>query len=158
MVKIAPSILSADFGNLAGEINAHMPSYVVERITKALNEHRKPINGSRIGILGVAYKKDIDDPRESPAFKLMELLQSRGAILSYNDPFVPRIPRMRRHDLHMASQELTGELLERVDCVLLATDHSQYDYKLIGQHAQLIVDTRNAMVSFPQYADNVWKA
>ncbi|HIA18030.1 MAG TPA: nucleotide sugar dehydrogenase, partial [Planctomycetaceae bacterium] len=133
------------FIELAGEINARMPSYVVERIAKALNEHRKPINGSRIGILGVAYKKDIDDPRESPAFKLMELLQSRGAILSYNDPFISRLPEMRHYDVPLLeTQSLSREYLAGLDCVVITTDHSQYDCDFIVQHAPLVVDTRNA--------------
>ena len=150
--------MNTRFIELAVEINTAMPEYVVSRMGEALNEQGKPIKGSQILVLGISYKKDVDDTRESPSIMLMELLLKKGAVLSYNDPFVPRIPRMRRHDLHMASQELIGELLERVDCVLLATDHSQYDYRLIGRHAQLIVDTRNAMAGFSEYGHKVWKA
>ena len=147
------------FIELAGEINAHMPSYVVDRIAKALNEHRQPINGSRIGILGVAYKKDIDDPRESPAFKLMELLQSRGAILSYNDPFISRLPEMRHYDVPLLeTQSLSREYLAGLDCAVIATDHSQYDYDFIVQHAPLVVDTRNATHAVVQGREKIVKA
>jgi UDP-N-acetyl-D-glucosamine dehydrogenase len=123
-----------------------MPAYVVERVALALNEVRKPVNGSRICILGIAYKRDVDDPRESPAFQLMELLAARGAHLSYSDPFIPRLPKMRHFDVaEMASSELTKEYLSAQDCVLIVTDHSSYDYEFIAAHSRLIVDTRNAL-------------
>jgi UDP-N-acetyl-D-glucosamine dehydrogenase len=134
------------FIELAGEINTHMPWYVVNRLAEFLNQQRKPINGSRIAMLGVAYKKDIDDPRESPSFELMKLLLQRGAVLTYNDPHVPELPKMRHYpDLPaMSSQALTAEYLAGNDCVVIATDHSAYDYEFIVKHAQLVVDTRNA--------------
>jgi UDP-N-acetyl-D-glucosamine dehydrogenase len=133
------------FIELAGEINTSMPAYVVSRVTEALNDVGKPVRGSRIGILGVAYKKDIDDPRESPAFKLMEMLQNRGAILSYNDPFIPVLPSMRHYDVpRLASEPLTPEYLASQDCILIATDHSSYDWGTVVKHASLVVDTRNA--------------
>jgi UDP-N-acetyl-D-glucosamine dehydrogenase len=134
------------FIELAGEVNAHMPQYVVNRLAEFLNEHRKPINGSRIAILGAAYKKDVDDPRESPSFELMKLLRERGAELTYNDPHVPVLPRMRHYpDLPaLASQELTSAYLGAQDCVLIATDHSAYDYDFIVEHSRLVLDTRNA--------------
>ena len=110
-------------------------------------------------MLGVAYKKDVDDPRESPSFTLMELLLQRGAQLTYNDPHVPALPKMRHHDLpEMASQELTPEFLQAQDCVLIATDHSAYDYDFIVQHASLIVDTRNATSEVKSGRETIRKA
>src|SRR5207248_9354379 len=100
--------------------------------------------GSRVCVLGVAYKKDVDDPRESPAFEILEKLQARGAIVSYSDPHVPTLPRMRRHSLRLDSQPLTAEFLARQDCVLLVTDHSAFDCDFIVRHSQVVVDTRNA--------------
>jgi UDP-N-acetyl-D-glucosamine dehydrogenase len=133
------------FIELAGEVNTAMPRYVVNRVAEALNEDGKPVKGSRICILGVAYKKDVDDPRESPAFEILELLEERGAVLSYNDPHVPALPSMRHHDrLKMESVELTPELLAGQDCVILVTDHSAYNYSRIVEHTRLFVDTRNA--------------
>ena len=134
------------FIELAGEVNAHMPQYVVNRLAEFLNEQRKPINGSKIAILGMAYKKDVDDPRESPSFELLKLLRARGAALSYNDPHVPALPRMRHYpDLPaMASQDLTPAYLRSQDCVVIATDHSAYDYDFIVQHSGFVLDTRNA--------------
>jgi UDP-N-acetyl-D-glucosamine dehydrogenase len=134
------------FIELAGEVNAHMPHYVVNRLAEFLNAERKPINGSRIAILGVAYKKDVDDPRESPSFELLKLLGERGAILSYNDPHVPVLPAMRHYpDMPaLESQELTPGYLAAQDCTVIATDHSAYDYAFIVEHSTLILDTRNA--------------
>jgi UDP-N-acetyl-D-glucosamine dehydrogenase len=137
--------MSTRFIELAGEINTAMPEYVVRRVAEALNDRSKPVRGSRIAVLGVAYKKDIDDPRESPSFKLMELLNEAGAILSYNDPYIPTLPHMRHYKVPLlTSSELTPEFLRTQDCVLIATDHSSYDCDLIVQNAQLVVDTRNA--------------
>ncbi len=122
-----------------------MPQYVVERLTEALNDQGKPVRGSKVCLLGVAYKKDIDDPRESPSFVLMDLLRARGAVLSYNDPHVPQLPKMRHHDVpDLASQPLTAEFLADQDCVLIATDHSAYDYEFIVRNSRLVFDTRNA--------------
>ena len=121
-----------------------MPYYVVQRVMEALNHRKKSINGSRVLLLGLAYKKDVDDPRESPSFKLIELLQEKGAEVIYNDPHIPRIPPVRKYSFSMDSTELTPESLGAADCVLLATDHSAYDYQYILDHADLIVDTRNA--------------
>ncbi len=133
------------FIELAGEINTSMPKYVVDRVAEALNNVGKPIRGSRVGILGVAYKKDVDDPRESPSFKLMELLQQRGAVLSYCDPHIPVLPGMRHYQVpRLASEDLTPDYLASLDCALIATDHSAFDYEAIVHHAPLIVDTRNA--------------
>lgn len=137
--------LSTRFIELAGEINTSMPHYVIQRLSEALNTVGKPVRGSRIGVLGVAYKKDVDDPRESPSFKLMELLQERGAILSYSDPHIPALPAMRHYDVpRLASEEPTPEYLAGLDVALIATDHSRFDYDAIVRHAPLIVDTRNA--------------
>jgi UDP-N-acetyl-D-glucosamine dehydrogenase len=137
--------LTTRFIELAGEINASMPEYVIRRVAEALNQLGKPLKGSKIGVLGLAYKKDIDDPRESPSFRLMELLLSSGAEISYNDPYIPVLPTMRHYSLPaLTSQALTPEYVGAQDCVLIATDHSAYDYESIVQHARLVVDTRNA--------------
>lgn len=137
--------LATRFIELAGQVNNRMPEYVISRLTEALNNHSKPMRGSRVCVLGVAYKKDVDDPRESPSFVLMELLLARGAILTYNDPHVPRLPSMRHHDLpEMTSRALTAEFLSAQDAVLIATDHSAYDYQFIVDHSKLILDSRNA--------------
>ncbi len=151
--------LSTRFIELAGEINTAMPRYVVGRISEVLNERAKPIRGSRIALLGLAYKKDIDDPRESPSFKLIELLLQAGADLSYNDPHIPRVPKMRHYDLPpMESQPLTPEYVAAQDCVVIATDHSAYDYRSIVQHAQLVVDTRNATRYVTEQREKIVKA
>lgn len=137
--------MSTRFIELAGEINTRMPEYVVSRVAWALNRAGKPLRDCKICILGVAYKKDVDDPRESPSFVLMEQLLAAGAVVTYNDPFVPRLPRMRHHDLPpMESQALTEDFLAAQDCVLIATDHSGYDYPWIVANSALVVDTRNA--------------
>jgi UDP-N-acetyl-D-glucosamine dehydrogenase len=130
------------FIELAGEINNNMPYHVIASISGALNGHKKSMNGSRILILGVAYKKDIDDLRESPALTIIELLQKEGAQVSYNDPYFPMIGKGRKYDLQMKRTEL--EKLGQYDCVVIVTDHSDYDYKKIVGEAQLVVDTRNA--------------
>jgi UDP-N-acetyl-D-glucosamine dehydrogenase len=137
--------MTTRFIELAGEINTGMPHYVVARVTDALNEHGKPVKGSKVTILGMAYKKDVDDCRESPGFELMDLLLSKGAVVAYNDPHIPRLPPMRHYPhLHMESRALTPEFLRSQDCTLICTDHSSYDWAEIVRHAALIVDTRNA--------------
>lgn len=137
--------MSTRFIELAGEVNASMPRYVIDRLSEFLNEVGKPIRGSRIALLGMAYKKDVDDPRESPSFELMELLLERGAALTYNDPHIPQLKKMRNYDFSAnTSQELTPEYLASQDCVLIATDHSAYDYDEIVRHSKLVLDTRNA--------------
>ena len=132
------------FIELAGEINTAMPAYVVARVVEALNDRKKPLNGSRILVLGAAYKKDIDDPRESPAFELMERLSRGGAEVSYNDPHIPELPAMRRHSIRLKSEPLTSETLAKQDCVLVCTDHSAYDWPWIVSHSSLLIDTRGA--------------
>jgi UDP-N-acetyl-D-glucosamine dehydrogenase len=147
------------FIELAGEINTSMPQYVVSRVTDALNDVGRPVRGSRIGVLGVAYKKDVDDPRESPSFKLMELLQQRGAVVSYNDPYIPTLPSMRHYDVpRLASEPLTPEYLAAQDCILIATDHSSYDWESIVKYARLVVDTRNATHGIQQPRARIYKA
>lgn len=147
------------FIELAGEINTSMPRYVVDRLAEALNQSSKPIRGSRIGILGVAYKKDIDDPRESPSFKLMELLEQRGAQLSYVDPFIPKLPKMRSFEVpDLASQELTPEYLQSQDAVIIATDHTAFDYQEIVRHSSLVLDTRNATRDVQENRERIFKA
>lgn len=137
--------MATRFIELAGEVNTSMPGYVIQRVVDALNDRSKAIKGSKIAILGMAYKRDVDDPRESPSFELAELLLKKGAIVSYNDPHIPALPKMRHYpDLHLASQALSPEYLSAQDCVLIATDHSAYDYDMIVTHSQLVVDTRNA--------------
>ncbi|HYT94777.1 MAG TPA: nucleotide sugar dehydrogenase [Gemmataceae bacterium] len=146
------------FIELAGEINTAMPQRVLQRVIEALNEEGKALKGSRVLVLGVAYKKDVDDPRESPAFTLLELLQGRGARVSYNDPHVPTLPAMRQHSIRLDSVPLTEETLAAQDCVLIVTDHSAYDYDWIVRHAQLIVDTRNATGSTTARGARIRKA
>jgi UDP-N-acetyl-D-glucosamine dehydrogenase len=130
------------FIELAGEINTNMPYHVLASIGSALNQHKKSVNGARILILGVAYKKDIDDLRESPALTIIELLQKEGAAVSYHDPYFPFIGKGRKYDLQMKRSEL--EKLGEYDCVVIVTDHSDYDYRRVVGESQLVVDTRNA--------------
>jgi len=139
--------LTTRFIELAGEINVAMPEWVVNKLMYALNERGKALKGSKVLVLGLAYKKDIDDVRESPSLELIEILRSRGAKVDYNDPHVPRTHKMRRHDLKMTSRKLSPAMLARYDAVLISTDHSSYDYQFIVDHARLVVDTRNATKS-----------
>lgn len=151
--------LSTRFIELAGEVNSSMPHYVIQQVIEALNDHGKPVRGTKIGLLGVAYKKDVDDPRESPSFKLMEELLERGAELSYNDPHIPVLPEMRHYDVpKMTSEELTAHWLAQQDLVLIATDHSAYDYAFIVQHSKLVLDTRNATKGVTQNRERIVKA
>ncbi len=136
---------STRFIELAGEVNTAMPYHVVEAVATALNQHEKSLKGSRILILGVAYKKDVDDLRESPALKIMQLLQERGAKLDYNDPYFPHLRKMRHYDYsNMKSVPLNPQTLGSCDAVVIATDHSSYDYAAIVDGSKLVVDTRNA--------------
>ena len=130
------------FIELAGEINTAMPYHVLTSVTGALNRQKKALNGARVLVLGVAYKKDIDDLRESPALTIIELLQKEGAQVSYNDPYFPFIGKGRKYDLQMKCSPLDN--LPQYDCVLIVTDHSDYDYERIVQESTLVVDTRNA--------------
>ena len=138
--------MTTRFIELAGEVNTSMPAYVVGRVADALNDRGKPVRGSRVLLLGMAYKRDVDDPRESPGFELMELLLAKGAEVEYNDPHIPVLPPMRRHSHpRLSSQDLTAEYLGSRDCVIVVTDHSAYNWAWIARHAPLIVDTRNAL-------------
>ena len=130
------------FIELAGEINTNMPYHVLESVGRALNRHKKAVNGSKVLVLGVAYKKDIDDLRESPALTIIELLQKEGAEVSYNDPYFPEVGRGRKYDLQMKCAPLDN--LGQYDCVLIVTDHSDYDYERIVRESKLVVDTRKA--------------
>jgi UDP-N-acetyl-D-glucosamine dehydrogenase len=133
------------FIELAGEINTEMPYHVVNAVAAALNDRQKSIKGSKILLLGVAYKKDVDDLRESPSLKLLELLTARGAIMDYNDPYFAALHKMRHYDFsNMRSVAISAEKLKSYDCVLIATDHTSYDYSAIVKASQLVVDTRNA--------------
>jgi UDP-N-acetyl-D-glucosamine dehydrogenase len=132
------------FIELSGEVNTAMPYYVVRKVIDALNAKNKSIKGSRILVLGLAYKKDVDDVRESPSLKLITLLQKSDALVDYNDPHVPKTYKMREYNLKMRSVPLTEKNLRKYDCVLISTDHSAYDYEFIVKHSELIVDTRNA--------------
>jgi UDP-N-acetyl-D-glucosamine dehydrogenase len=130
------------FIELAGEINTTMPYHVVDQITNALNSRNKPLKGAKVLVLGVAYKKDIDDMRESPAITIIELLKQRGAVVDYHDPYFPEIGRGRKYNLDMRRVSLDD--VPDYDCVAVVTDHSDYDYAAIASQAQLLVDTRNA--------------
>jgi UDP-N-acetyl-D-glucosamine dehydrogenase len=132
------------FIELAGQINSAMPAYVIQHLTDALNMRSKPLRGSKILVLGVGYKKDTDDPRESPALEIIEMLLAKGAETDYSDPFFPRLPTGRRHAVDMESVPLTPETVARYDAVLLVADHTDFPYAVIHGAAQLIVDTRNA--------------
>ena len=136
---------STRFIELAGEINTSMPYHVVEALSEALDVHKKSLRGSKILILGVAYKKDVDDLRESPTLKIMEVLQKRGVAFDYNDPYFPQLHKMRHYDYsHMKSVALSPEALAQYDAVVIATDHSSYDYGAIVDASRLVIDTRNA--------------
>ena len=130
------------FIELAGEVNAAMPQYVVDKLVTALNEKKMALRGSKVLALGIAYKRDVEDMRESPSVFVMELLRDRGAEVHYSDPHVPTFPRMRDHNFDLASVELTEQSLGSYDAVVLLTDHAAFDYQMIAQHASLIIDTR----------------
>ncbi len=136
--------INTKFIELAGEINTYMPYYVVENAARVLNEKKKALKGAKILLLGAAYKKDIDDMRESPSLRLIELFERKGAKLDYNDPYVPKLFKTRKYDYKRESIKLTAKNLKKYDLVVLSTDHSDYDYKFIANNASLILDTRNA--------------
>jgi UDP-N-acetyl-D-glucosamine dehydrogenase len=146
------------FIELAGEINTHMPYYVVENAGKLLNSCKKALNGSKILLLGAAYKKDIDDMRESPSLRLIELFEREGADVDFNDPYVPKLYKMRKYDYTMESVEISAENLNNYDLVVLSTDHSDYDYKFIAENSKLILDTRNAFEKNGVKADHIKKS
>ena len=150
--------LNTRFIELAGEVNTNMPHYVIERTASALNAHKKPLNGSRILVLGAAYKRDIDDMRESPSLRVIELLQETGAEVSYHDPYVPRLPKMRRYNLDMESVALNAKSLHSYDAVIIVTDHTNVDYEMVVANAPLIIDTRNATRNITTGRDKIVKA
>ena len=150
--------MNTRFIELAGEINTNMPFWVINKVIEGLNNSGKSLKGSKILVLGAAYKKNIDDPRESPSFKLMEILLEKGAFVDYNDPFIPELPNMRMYDIKRKSIELTEESLKSYDCVLISTDHSDYDFNFIVKHAKLIVDTRNATNAVKNHQGKIIKA
>jgi len=148
--------LTTRFIELAGEVNTTMPHYVIDRLAEALNDRDRAVKGSKVALLGMAYKKDVDDPRESPGFELMELLLKKGALVSYNDPHIPRLPPMRRHPgLQMESMPLTVEYLATQDAVLIVTDHSAYDWPWVVDHSRLVVDSRNATARVVEHRDRI---
>ncbi len=150
---------STRFIELAGEINHRMPRYVVDRLAEALNESGRALKGAKILILGIAYKPDIDDIRETPAAEIVKILFERRAAVSYHDPHVPKFPEMRRYaPVDLASVPLDREVLEAADAVLIVTDHKLVDYSLVARHARLIVDTRDAMKNVPEVRARVVKA
>lgn len=139
--------INTRFIELAGEINHYMPQWVISKVANALNEHGKPIKGSKILVLGLAYKKNIDDTRESPAVEIMDLLQAKGAQISYADPHVPAFPKKRNYAFDLQSVPLTADSVASYDCIVLATDHDKFDYALLQQHARLVVDTRGRLTA-----------
>ena len=150
--------MATRFIELAGEINTNMPHYVVQKTMEALNERKKSLKGSKVLVLGLAYKKDIDDVRESPSIELIELLAEKGAKVDYNDPYVPKTCRQRKHDLKMKSKKLSAKTLAGYDAVLISTDHSNYDYKWIVKNAKLVIDTRNSTANVRAGRNKIVKA
>jgi UDP-N-acetyl-D-glucosamine dehydrogenase len=146
------------FIQLAGEINVSIPYYVVSKTVDALNERNKSIKGAKILILGVAYKKDVDDARESPALAIMDLFQKKGATVLYHDPFISTLPTFRKYHFKLNSSPLTKPLLQRLDAVVVVTDHSQVDYAWVVRHAPLIIDTRNVTKNMKQWKRKIVKA
>jgi UDP-N-acetyl-D-glucosamine dehydrogenase len=146
------------FIELAGEINHQMPEWVVQKTALALNDRGKAVKGAKILLLGLAYKPDVDDVRESPSFELIEKLEHLGAQVDYHDPHVPTTHKMRHHDLHMKSIELTPQTMKAYDCVIVATHHAAYDWQMIADNAKLVVDTRNALDRVKGKREHIVKA
>ena len=146
------------FIELAGEINTDMPHYVISRTMDALNERKRSLNGSKVLVLGLAYKPDIDDVRESPSLELIELLRDKGAKVDYNDPYIPATHKQRRYNLKMKSKPLSADMLKKYDAVLISTNHSDYDYDWIVKNSRLVVDTRNATADVKQGRNKIVKA
>jgi len=147
---------AARFIELAGEVNTAMPYHVVDSVASALNDRQKSLKGSRIMVLGVAYKKDVDDLRESPSLKIIEQLTLRGAKVDYHDPYFPQIHKLRHYNFEgMKSSPIDGKSLAAYDCVLIATDHSTFDYSMIVESSQLVVDTRNATRRITRYRNKI---
>ena len=146
------------FIELAGEINVSVPYYVVSKISDGLNERKKSLKGARILILGVAYKRDVDDARESPALAIMELLEKKGVTLLYHDPYIPSLPSFRKYRFRLKSSPLSERLLRSIDAAVVVTDHSQIDYEWIVRHAPLVVDTRNVTKGMDHWKKKIVKA
>lgn len=145
------------FIELAGEINTDMPRYVITKTSDVLNQHGKCLMGAKILVLGAAYKKDTEDVRESPAIEIIDMLQKKKAEVFYHDPFVPKIPKMRKYELNMESEALTKDLLQEMDAVMIVTDHSVVDYEWVAENAQLVIDTRNATKGLKRNKEKVVK-
>jgi UDP-N-acetyl-D-glucosamine dehydrogenase len=143
------------FIELAGEINSSMPRWVVNRTIDALNQREKPLKNAKVLVLGIAYKCDVDDMRESPSLHIMEALREKGALVAYSDPYVPHFPKMREHHFELSSVSITPENLEQFDCVILATQHKLFDYEMIAKHANLVIDTRGGFRAFQQQTNIV---
>lgn len=137
--------LTTRFIELAGEVNTNMPFYVVSRAVEALNDDRKSLNGSKAMLIGLAYKPNVNDDRESPALRILDLLDQRGAEISYHDPYIPRTERTRKYNFRLESEALTPENVASKDLIIIVTDHDNVDYEVIAAHGRLIVDTRNTM-------------
>lgn len=147
--------LHTRFIELSGEVNTAMPEYVVSKLMDGLNQHGKALKGSKVLVLGIAYKKNVDDMRESPSVEIMELIEAKGAVVAYSDPHVPVFPKMREHNFDLSSVSLTPEAVAKFDAIVLATDHDKFDYSLIKENAQLLVDTRG---KYRKPADHIIKA
>jgi len=147
--------INTRFIELSGEVNTMMPQWVIHKIMDALNDREKSPKKANILVLGLAYKKNIDDTRESPSVKLMELLREKGAIVYYSDPFVPKFPKMREHYFNLESIDITKDNLDKMDCVLISTNHDDFDYDFILAHSKLIIDTRGV---YTERYGNVIKA
>ncbi|WP_339512628.1 UDP-N-acetyl-D-glucosamine 6-dehydrogenase [Pseudomonas sp. RL_15y_Pfl2_60] len=147
--------LHTRFIELSGEVNQAMPEYVVSKLVDGLNDSGKPLKGSKVLVLGIAYKKNVDDMRESPSVEIMELLEAKGCAVAYSDPHVPVFPKMREHNFNLSSEKLTAENIASFDAIILATDHEKFDYELIAKHGRLIVDSRG---KYRSRLENVIKA
>lgn len=150
--------LNTKFIELAGEINTHQPYYVVQKSIEALNKNKKALNGAKVLILGAAYKKDIDDMRESPSLKLIEIYREKGAQVDYYDPYVLKLPKTRKYQYNMVSIDLTKESISKYDLVVLSTDHEAFNYEMIARNSKLIIDTRNAFEKKNLVSKNIYKA
>lgn len=147
--------LHTRFIELSGEVNRAMPEYVLSKLIDGLNESGKSLKGSRILVLGIAYKKNVDDMRESPSVEVMELIEAKGGVVAYSDPHVPVFPKMREHNFQLSSEAMTADNIASFDAVVLATDHDKFDYELIKQHARLVIDSRG---KYRAPAENIIKA
>jgi len=150
--------LNTKFIELAGEINTHQPYYVVQKSIEALNKNKKALNGAKVLILGAAYKKDIDDMRESPSLKLIEIYREKGAQVDYYDPYVLKLPKTRKYQYNMVSIDLTKESISKYDLVVLSTDHEAFNYEMIARNSKLIIDTRNIFEKKNLVSKNIYKA